>query len=792
MFKEVSTPAKKYAKGMGKAVADRTINRKTFREFKKKTWIKTMIQGNSVEDAVNEWAKTNEYEVERFTVISEIADNLRQVKILVTGKYEVEEWEDVAYRVAVGNALLAPTSEQVFEFEKLNHHLRQASILLSGRHLQHGDEEQPNRNQEVFTNCSTAAASFITFYLLLNGSGVGRCYDDDMMIINWDNMPIVVNVIDQTHGDVASGEIVAIDRRNAEHLYAGKTVHVFEVPDSREGWAKAVEKIEAMAYAGTYREDVLLLDFSQVRPKGSPIRGMQNRPASGPGPLMAAIANLARVRGAGMPRWRQAMYIDHYLAECVLVGGARRAARMSTKDWQDAGVLDFISVKRGGFLWSSNNSVTVDRDFWELVRGEGTDTLSLHAKKVFEAITLAAYEDGTGEPGFINQDRLVHNNTGLNSYVGTGRFIGSKKYEIEPETATLTRVLAANMLGKRYNMITNPCGEIALNVIGGYCVIGDVVPYHSQNDNDLEDAVRTTVRALIRTNTMDCLYRPEVDRTNRIGVGLTGIHEYAWKRFGLGWKDIVDENRSIDFWMMLSRLKRAVVNESEVYSRRLGVGIPHTNTTVKPSGTISKLFGLTEGAHLPTMREYLRWVQLRNDDPLVVQYASLGYPVKKLVVYSGTTIVGFPTRPEICKLGMGDALVTAAEATPLEQYQYLRLLEKYWIKGVDEEGNPLPQDTGNQVSYTLKYDPKKVSYQDFRQVVLEQQPTVRCCSVMPQTDVEGYAYEYLPEHPVTKHEYEQIMNAILDDDIKEDVGLEHVDCSSGACPVSFGENSAST
>jgi hypothetical protein len=56
---------------------------------------------------------------------------------------------------------------------------------------------------------------------------------------------------------------------------------------------------------------------------------------------------------------------------------------------------------------------------------------------------------------------------------------------------------------------------------------------------------------------------------------------------------------------------------------------------------------------------------------------------------------------------------------------------------------------------------------------------------MPQTRCNEYAYEYLPEHPVTKHHYEQIMQAIQDDEIKEDVDFVHVDCSTGACPIDF-------
>ena len=50
------------------------------------------------------------------------------------------------------------------------------------------------------------------------------------------------------------------------------------------------------------------------------------------------------------------------------------------------------------------------------------------------------------------------------------------------------------------------------------------------------------------------------------------------------------------------------------------------------------------------------------------------------------TIVGFPTAPAICQLGDGEWVVTAAEATPSEQYEFLRLLEKYWLTGVDEDG----------------------------------------------------------------------------------------------------------
>jgi ribonucleoside-triphosphate reductase (formate) len=813
-LKETQTPARKYAKGMGKAVADRTVNRRVFNEFKRKTWIKTWVPSNDVEDGVKLWARNNDYEIEKFVITSNGHDNpVAEVKVLVTGKYETEEWEDVARRVALGNSLLVPEPQGVSksrwnlvkneEYKSLEHHLRQASVILSGRHLQHGDETQLGRNQEVFLNCSTAATSFMSFLLLMNGSGVGRCYNDAMMLVDWSNLPTVVTVIDQNHPDVLSGEVTCMDYKNAKHLYEHTKQSYFKVPDTREGWAKAVETMELMAYRGDKKNSVLILDFSDVRPRGAPIRGMQDRPASGPAPLINAINNVSRVKYAGMKPWLQTMYVDHFMAECVLVGGARRAARLAAKTWTDPDILEYISVKRGGFLWSANNSVLVDEEFWESVEryqrfllapaeiaySLSTDAKDSQACKIFNAITEAAYNDNTGEPGIINQHKLTQNDTGLEVYKNTGEFIGSKKYQLEPETKELAKKLAEAMLGQSYNMIVNPCAEIALLMVAGYCCVGDVVLYHAQNDNDAEDACRVTTRALMRTNTMDCLYRPEVDRTNRIGVGLTGLHEYAWKRFGYGWKDLIDESKSKDFWLMLARFKRAVADECEKYAEILGVTVPHTNTTIKPSGTVSKMFGLTEGAHLPAMREYIRWVQFRNDDPLVKQYRELGYPVKKLQVYAGTTIVGFPTRPEICKLGMGDKLLTASEASMEEQYKWLQLLEKYWIQGVEEDGVTPLKETGNQISYTLKYNPKETSFEEFKAMVSKYQPLVRCCSVMPQQD--DTAYEYTPESAVTKHEYEQIMQAIKDDEMKEDVDFVHIDCSSGSCPIDFNKSQVS-
>ena len=801
--------ARTYAPGIGQAVADRTINRLKMAPIEPQKILFAIPRDDtlSLEEQLTALMRANGHATDLVgdPLVYEITsgdDDAVEGWYLATVVERRETWQEVADRVAHGNVGLIPHFDpsvskdaemlNLDEFAVMQRHLRIGTMLMSGRHLQHGDKNQYDRPQEVFCNCATSAVSHLSFLLLLSGAGVGRAYDDAMMVTDYsEHMPTVVCVIDPMHADAQSGEIVAPDSRNARHLYNEKEIVEFRVPDSREGWAQAIEMIELLTYQQTFADYVLMLDFSDVREKGSPIKGMQNRPASGPGPLIQAIENVARIKGSGMKPWRAALYVDHYMAECVLVGGARRAARMSTKRWTDPDIFEFINVKDGGYLWSSNNSVTVDAQFWDYVEGKGDDGSatwkeeSAWALAVFNAMCEASYKHGTGEPGFINQDQLVANDDGIDRYTD-GTFARSNLYQQQALTEAMMADLARRANKAEYSMITNPCGEIALFMLGGYCVIGDVVPYHAGDDDEFaEEAFRQTVRALMRVNTMDCLYKKEVKRTNRIGVSMTGIHEYALSRFGMGFRDLIDEKKAKRFWAMIQRFALAVEDEARSYAAGLDVTVPHTMRTIKPAGTTSKLFGLSEGAHLAAMREYIRWVQFRSDDPLIDEYKDLGYPIKRLTTYSGTTIVGFPTKPEIIKLserlGAEDQVVIAIEATPEEQYQWVKLLEKYWINaGGEGEGS-----VGNQVSYTLKYDPDVVSFEDFKALMLANQRHVRCCTVMPTGDTS--AYEYLPEEAVTKHEYEMIVEAITaENEIAEDIGEEHVDCATGACPIDFG------
>ncbi|POF62904.1 recombinase [Novacetimonas maltaceti] len=748
----------------------------------------------------------------------------------------------VADRVARGNTMLLP-AVGAHEAAQLRNAIATGALLTSGRHLQHGDATQSTRNMEMFTNCATAICSFAKFYLLLNGSGVGRAYDDELCVVDWAQAPELCFVLSPTHPDYPHDRagllrfgldmqivpwdttIETFDTGMEAQVRAflaasvvpdvaasgragrpGTVVHVIE--DSREGWGKAVEMIEAMAFRGS-ADRALVLDLSAIRCAGSPIAGMQGRPASGPISLLRGLLNIrahviAPARDTGMPLWEQALRVDHYLSVEVQVGGARRAARMATKSWRDAEVLRFIRAKEEGGLWTANHSVMVDAEFWHFVNSPAAvGPLAGHARAVFAEATRCAWING--EPGFINGDRLEDSRTGsarLKKIHEDGRDFRSRRYQAT-EAATLLADLAGRAAQAHFPVTTNPCGEITLHVTGGYCVIGDfapllacpvppedVTPGHVPHDvadvwdARVRDSVRLGVRFLLRANRMDALYGEEVRRTNRIGIGPTGLHEWAWVRFGLDFHDLLDEARSAPFWSAVRELSTIAKDEANAYARETGTAQPVTVTTIKPAGTTSKLFGLTEGAHLPARRQYLRWVQFKGvrradgtweagTDPLLPTYARKGYPVRSLRSFPGMSIVGFPTVPLIQRLGMGERVVTAPEATPEEQYRWLELLEKYWIGATQ----------GNQVSYTLKVYTDRHDLEGFRAMVAAHQPHVRCCAVLPSRPDSGLGYEYLPEEEVSAGKFAAITATIHDVEVQEVIDWTHLQCASGVCPI---------
>jgi adenosylcobalamin-dependent ribonucleoside-triphosphate reductase len=721
-----------------------------------------------------------------------------------------QTWSERLREVVLGNAMLDMNLNYSLEDFKDTLDLAVKGVIpFSGRHLQHGDINQPQKNIELFTNCSTALFCFTSFWLLLNGSGVGADYSSFTRRINFSRyMPHIRLVLDGGQwddGNVESGSHADFTKaitefhggfetkRDATHKYPpnSEDVRWFEVEDSREGWVKIMEIIETAAWQEKHADKVFIFDFSKVREAGQPIKGQQNRPASGPLPLMRALAKIANLKGMpNMAPWKQAMFIDHYLAACVALGGVRRAARMATKSWRDNDVIDFIEIKRGGFLWSANISITVDREFWAATKDPRS-----HAWRVFQAATAAQYYDGTGEPGFLNIDSMNTSMKGADTIDADNYINVHSKLKVHDRTKDMMGKILGYVKSMKDPFIVNPCGEIVLAMWGAYCVIGDICLAQASKEEALR-AASLVPQCLIRVNTMNALYSAEVKRTNRIGVALTGIHEFAAREWDLSFRDMVntfdnvspgytmtDEKREAgrDFWNTIKQMRDAAMHAADEYSDKMGMNHPHTYTTIKPSGTVSKVMACTEGAHLPAVAHYMRWVQqpILNGNvpnPALQDYKDRGYPIKDIShMYHNYMVVGFPTKMGLADT-LGDRTVTAYDASTSEQFEWLRLIEKFWF-GTDENGKP----ENNQVSYTMKYRPEQVSYQEYMKMLQEGLSTVRACAIMPIVDMSAYAYQ--PEEQITAEAYKAAMDRITDT-VKHEVYDEaSLNCANGVCSI---------
>jgi hypothetical protein len=303
--------------------------------------------------------------------------------------------------------------------------------------------------------------------------------------------------------------------------------------------------------------------------------------------------------------------------------------------------------------------VGLDEEFWT----KALTPAPSHARRVFEAMCSAGYFDGTGEPGFLNLHRMVWNDEGVGDLT-PNNLLGdddTRILDLHSKTLEMMGSMLDYARSKKFPYLCNPCGEIILASWGGYCIIGDICLANVETLDEALDAARLMAPFLMRTNLMPFLYKQEVKRTNRIGVGLTGIHEFAYKHFGLTFWDVVNEEVSRPFWTFLAAMRHAVEESAREYAGNLGVAVPHTMLTIKPSGCRPwyALTSTTQG--LLTQEELFeehpvgeQWapysgaaevLQGKETRPILRTYANGLSPLVKIRMNYGLTVESTPEHP---------------------------------------------------------------------------------------------------------------------------------------------------
>lgn len=386
------------------------------------------------------------------------------------------------------------------------------------------------------------------------------------------------------------------------------------VDDSREGWVKAVEII---LDASMGKCKVPNFDYSQVRPKGAPIKGFGGI-ASGPGPLKDLIQNLINLLQVESPTPITSTHIVdifNYIGKCVVSGGVRRTAEIMFGDQDDTEFVDLKQDKQALYdrRWASNNSIfaTAGMDYEPFIDRIATN----------------------GEPGFIWLEHM-------------------KQYG---------RMSEAPNNKDRRAMGSNPCSEQTLEDHELCCLVETFPAHH----DSFEDYKRTLKFAylygksvtLIPTHNMKT--NAVMMRNRRIGTSMSGITQAINK---LGRYEFVNWcNNGYSY----------IKNLDRTYSDWLCIPRSIKMTSVKPSGTVSLLAGSTPGIHYPYAQYYIRRIRMQDSSPLIQPCINAGYHVEKDAYATDTVVIEFPVKSEHFNKSV-------KEATIWEQFQNAADLQSYW------------------------------------------------------------------------------------------------------------------
>ncbi|MFK0231243.1 ribonucleoside-triphosphate reductase, adenosylcobalamin-dependent [Streptomyces sp. NPDC090303] len=644
---------------------------------------------------------------------------------------ELETWHETVRRVVDGNLALVPARYiEPGEAERLVELIESWKVMPAGRHL-----KSSGVSDFALNNCwaagwePSAPEDHFTFTLLrlAEGGGVGANYSNRYLA----EFPAVVSrvavhiVCDPDHPDYLDMVEAGLISTEYGHTWAG----AYGVEDSREGWADALGDLIRTAHDPETRHQARVYDVTRVRHKGSPLRSFGGT-ASGPAPFAEMLIEVGKILTRsvlGPLDGLSAMQIDHEIARCIVSGGVRRSARMSIMRWDDSQIHEFLNCKADQLQhWTTNISVEVDDEFIAAVHDGHTG-----AQHVLSALVDGALTNG--EPGFWNS---------ATSAVG----------EVDGVYTT------------------NPCGEALLTPYEpcnlGSVNLGAFVDEDGYVDGSgLFEAHRLVTRYLIRATfakVADSRSAEAISRYRRIGVGHLGFADFLAKQ-GIRYSEA-------DCWVVSKTLQNLAeeVDEAAVeYANLLRIPIPIKKRVIAPTGTISKVAGVSgEGIHAPFSDYFLRRVRFSLLEPeearKVEEYREAGYDVEPCIYAANTSVVTIPTRDPLVSEVMNPSVIEHAGQLSLEEMLSVQALyQEHWAD--------------QAVSYTASVDPEKYTADDVARVLLDFMPRLKGSTVFPEMSRAQAPYER-----ITREQYIEMATALGIE--TEDTGFDEI-CASGACGI---------
>lgn len=477
------------------------------------------------------------------------------------------------------------------------------------------------------------------------------------------------------------------------------------IPDTREGWVKLLGKVlKSYFYSG----EGFTYSTQLVRGRGEVIKGFGGV-ASGASILVEGITQISEIlesRKGQQLRPIDCLDIMNIIGSIVVAGNVRRSAQIAIGDQDD---IEFLKAKR----WDLGSIPN-----WRAMSNNSIDVSDIKSvpKEFWET-----YEQG--EPyGLIN----------LNLSREVGR-LGETQYK-DPDIQGY-----------------NPCAEQSLTNFETCCLAEIYLP-NIESKNELWEVVKMLYRVNKHSLALSCHNKETeeiVHKNMRMGIGVTGVMMSSEEQ--LQWLDEV--------YPMLRQYDKE-------YSKEHGFNESIKLTTLKPSGTLSLLAGVTSGVHPATAGQYfIRRIRIASESELIPLCKSHGYHVEYQRKFDGTEdrttmVVEFP-----CKYP--DGTKSAEDLTVFEQLEMVKKMQTIW--------------SDNSVSVTAYYNKEELPH---LKKYLEDnfQDNFKTLSFLLYS---GHGFDQAPFSPITKEEYEELVKDVIP--ITEASvnfsDIEMDDCDSGACPI---------
>lgn len=596
------------------------------------------------------------------------------------------------------------------------------------------------------------------------------------------------------------------------------------IADSREGWCEALAALIDLHFEKASDEPItLVLDVDEIRPYGMPIRGFGGV-ASGCAPLLDLLYFINEMLNQHVgEKLDTSDVVDmvNCIGRTVVAGNVRRSALIalgSSDDKDFSNLKNFVMTAPVVKDWATNPHT-----------GEPYPVL----KSVEELMGMGYSEEEAEELRYHAWAQGHHRHTSNNSVTVDEPekydygFIATAAEATGEIPGVLKRWLMQNF-GRIIDgfreaidggaVACNPCGEIGLESAEPCNLAELMLPVMYKKGIDPAEVLPFMVHYTKRITFSPYDWeqsREVISRNRRLGISISGFMDWVLLRFGksaiIGWKKYRKEDWHDMVWLhddrpyewadklpkydpekevvepvynpelleeldrMYKIAKRADIEYSALLTKALGYEVKPSIkiTTVKPSGTVSLLSGISPGVHAHYFRYGIRRIRVQQDDPLLKLAQFCGYHAEPVSAY--TWAIEFPVKAPTAD---HPDFRSADEITIEEQFAMQNVLCVYWAD--------------NMVSCTITFHPEE--QEKIAPLLAQYNKRIKSTSLNRYS---GHGFKFPPYEPKDKAWYEEtiknikwqpheayhmLMNTGQFAD-REMTLAEALECAGGACPV---------